>query len=159
VATAPVADDAGETDLREQIDDQMARQAATSSMVDPALHAAAMMSWMGATAPEAYRQETRLHYAQGAPSVFPGDIHYFGTEHDLRGQGHLIDTARCPVHLLTGEYDFVTIPASLQAAREIPGATFQMMSGMGHFPMSEDPDRFIEYVLPILDAIADEGAA
>jgi pimeloyl-ACP methyl ester carboxylesterase len=121
---------------------------------DPAYHAATMMSWMGATAPEALRQETRLHYAQGAPGVFPGDINYFAVEHDLRGQGHLIDTSICPVHLLTGEYDFVTIPASLDAHREIPGSTMEIMPGLGHFPMSEDPERFLEHVLPILESIA-----
>jgi pimeloyl-ACP methyl ester carboxylesterase len=122
---------------------------------DPALHGASMMSWMGATAPEAYRQETRFHYAQGAPGVFSGDIFYFGTDHDLSGQGALIDTSKCAVHLLTGEYDFVTLPASEIAAREIPGATYEVMSGMGHFPMSEDPDRFADYILPLLDRIAE----
>lgn len=121
---------------------------------DPALHAASMMSWMGATAPEAYRQETRLHYAQGAPGVFPGDIYYFSTDHDLRGEAHLIDTSRCAVHMLTGEYDFLTLQGSEEAAKEIPGATYEVMAGMGHFPMSEDPERFAEYLLPLLDRIA-----
>lgn len=121
---------------------------------DPAQHAAAMMSWMGATAPEAYRQETRLHYAQGAPGVFPGDIAYFGGDHDLRGQAHLIDTKVCPVHMLTGNYDFVTVPFSDRAAAEIPGVTYSLMTGLGHFPMSEDPERFAEYLLPLLDTIA-----
>jgi pimeloyl-ACP methyl ester carboxylesterase len=121
---------------------------------DPAVHAASMMSWMGATAPEAYRQETRLHYAQGAPGVFPGDIFYFAVDHDLRDEAHLIDTSVCPVHLLTGEYDFVTIPASEEAHRRIAGSTYAAMPGLGHFPMSEDPDRFIEVLLPILDSIA-----
>jgi pimeloyl-ACP methyl ester carboxylesterase len=121
---------------------------------DPAVHAASMMSWMGATAPEAYRQETRLHYAQGAPGVFPGDLFYFGVDHDLRDEADLIDTSVCPVHLLTGEYDFVTIPASEEAHRRIAGSTYQLMPGLGHFPMSEDPDRFIEFLLPLLDTIA-----
>jgi pimeloyl-ACP methyl ester carboxylesterase len=130
-------------------------EGSTAGMVgsDPAAHAASMMSWMGATAPEAYRQETRYHYAQGAPGVFPGDINYFAVEHDLRGEAHLIDTAICPVHLLTGEYDYVTIPASEEAHRQIAGSTYQLMDGMGHFPMSEDPERFADYVLPILDRI------
>jgi pimeloyl-ACP methyl ester carboxylesterase len=121
---------------------------------DPALHAASMMSWMGATAPEAYRQETRLHYAQGAPGAFPGDIYYFSTDHDLRDEAHLIDTSRCAVHMLTGEYDFATLPASEVAAKEIPGVTYEVMRGMGHFPMSEDPERFAAYLLPLLDGIA-----
>jgi pimeloyl-ACP methyl ester carboxylesterase len=120
---------------------------------DPAQHAAAMMSWMGATAPEAYRQETRLHYSQGAPGVFPGDLAYFSGDHDLRGQGHLIDTGTCAVHMLTGEYDFMTVAASQEAAEQIPGATYAEMSGLGHFPMSEDPKRFAEYLLPLLDSI------
>jgi pimeloyl-ACP methyl ester carboxylesterase len=127
--------------------------AATVLGTDPAAHGASMMSWMGATAPEAYRQETRLHYAQGAPGVFLGDIFYFAVDHDLRDEAHLIDTSLCPVHLLTGEYDFVTIPASEDAHRRIAGSTYQQMPGLGHFPMAEDPGRFIEVVLPILDTI------
>ncbi|ONH22900.1 hypothetical protein BL253_34480 [Pseudofrankia asymbiotica] len=126
---------------------------------DPALHAAQMMSWMGATAPEAYRQETRLHYAQGAPGVFPGDIHYFSHDHDLRGQAHLIDTARCPVYMLTGDYDYVTVPYSEATAQQIQGVRYQRMAGMGHFPMSEDPDAFASYLLPVLDEILGEGPA
>jgi pimeloyl-ACP methyl ester carboxylesterase len=121
---------------------------------DPAKHAASMMSFMGAVAPEAYRQETRLHYSQGAPGVFLGDIAYFAGDHDLRGQAHLIDTDRCPVFMLTGEYDFLTAPLSEVAASEIPGASLVIMPQLGHFPMSEDPERFIDYLLPILDRIA-----
>jgi pimeloyl-ACP methyl ester carboxylesterase len=43
--------------------------------------------------------------------------------------------------------------------RAIPGATFEVMSGLGHFPMSEDPDRFVSYVEPILNKIANKSAA
>jgi pimeloyl-ACP methyl ester carboxylesterase len=121
---------------------------------DPAVHAATMMMIMSPTAPEASRQETRLHYAQGAPGVFTGDIHYYSIEHDLRGQGHLIDTDRCAVHLLTGEYDFPTVPWTELAAKEIPGASMQIMEGLGHFPMAEDHEGLMRYVQPILDSIA-----
>jgi pimeloyl-ACP methyl ester carboxylesterase len=121
---------------------------------DPALHAAVMMMLMSPTAPEVYRQETRLHYAQGAPGVFNGDIHYYAVDHDLTGEAHLIDTERCAVHLLTGEYDFPTVPWTEEAARAIPGASFRIMTGLGHFPMSEDHDRLMDEILPILDAIA-----
>jgi pimeloyl-ACP methyl ester carboxylesterase len=27
------------------------------------------------------------------------------------------------------------------------------MQGLGHFPMSEDPEKFISYLLPVLDKI------
>jgi pimeloyl-ACP methyl ester carboxylesterase len=108
---------------------------------------------MAPTAPEAYRQETMLHYAQGAPGVFPGDINYYSVDHDLRGQGALFDTTKCPVYLLTGEYDYRTVPVTEQAGREIPGASMKIMEGLGHFPMSEDYGRLMNYVLPILEEI------
>ena len=124
---------------------------------DPAAHAAVMMMIMAPTASMAARHETRLHYAQGAPGVFPGDIAYYSLEHDLRGEADQIDTSRCAVHLLTGEYDFFTVPWTEQAAREIPGSTLAIMEGLGHFPMSEDHEGLMRHVLPILDAIADAG--
>ena len=125
-----------------------------SQDIDPAKHAATMMMIMSPTASESSRQETRLHYSQGAPGAFPGDIDYYAVTHDLRGQGHLIDTRKCAVHLLTGEYDFPTIPWTELAGREIPGSTMQIMKGLGHFPMSEDHEGLMKYVLPILDGIA-----
>jgi pimeloyl-ACP methyl ester carboxylesterase len=120
----------------------------------PDLHAASMMSIMSPTASEAARQETRLHYAQGAPGVFAGDIDYYAFEHDLRDEIDGFDTSRCAVHLLTGEYDHFTVPWTERAGREIPGATMQIMTGLGHFPMSEDHAGLMRYVLPILDEIA-----
>ena len=123
----------------------------------PDAHAAVMMMIMSPTASQTARQETRLHYAQGAPGVFAGDIDYYGVHHDLRAEVDGFDTGRCPVHLLTGEYDFPTVPWTERAAREIDGATSQIMEGLGHFPMSEDHEGLMHYVLPILDAIADDG--
>jgi pimeloyl-ACP methyl ester carboxylesterase len=38
-------------------------------------------------------------------------------------------------------------------ADDIKGATFQEMVGLGHFPMSEDPERFLAYVRPVLAGI------
>ena len=113
-----------------------------------------MMMIMSPTASETARQETRLHYAQGAPGVFSGDIDYYAVHHDLRGEAQHVDTTVCPVHLLTGEYDFPTVPWTERAAREIEGATFEVMKGLGHFPMSEDHDGLMHYVQPILDGIA-----
>jgi pimeloyl-ACP methyl ester carboxylesterase len=123
----------------------------------PDLHAASMMSIMSPTAGEAARQETRLHYAQGAPGVFAGDIDYYAIGHDLRDEVAHVDTSRCAVHLLTGEYDHFTVPWTHRAGAEIAGATMQIMDGLGHFPMSEDHPGLMRYMLPILDAIADAG--
>ncbi len=127
---------------------------AASQRGTPDAHAAVMMMIMSPTASETARQETRLHYAQGAPGVFSGDIDYYAVHHDLRREAQHVDTTVCPVHLLTGEYDFPTVPWTERAAREIEGATFEVMKGLGHFPMSEDHDGLMHYVQPILDGIA-----
>lgn len=36
---------------------------------------------------------------------------------------------------------------------QVPGATFKPMEGMGHFPMSENPEVFKAYLMPYLEAI------
>ena len=36
----------------------------------------------------------------------------------------------------------------------IRGATYRTMAGLGHFPMSEDPQRFLQAIRPILAEVA-----
>jgi pimeloyl-ACP methyl ester carboxylesterase len=104
--------------------------------------------------PEARRRETAWIYSQGAPAVFKGDLHYYTVDHDLTGRAGGIDTARTALYVLTGEYDWSSTPALGQAlADAVPGATFRLMPGLGHFPMSEDPARFRDHILPVLDEI------
>jgi pimeloyl-ACP methyl ester carboxylesterase len=53
--------------------------------------------------------------------------------------------------MLTGEYDYsCTAEMSEATAAKIPGARFQAMPGIGHFPFAENPALFAEYLLPIL---------
>ena len=137
--------------LRVEIDPDALEASVAGS---PEQHGAAMTMIMSPTAAAGARHETRLHYAQSAPGVFAGDIDYYARFHDLRGQGADFDTDRCAVHLLTGEYDVPTVPWTETAAAEIPGASMQIMKGLGHFPMSEDHEQLMPYVLPILDEIA-----
>jgi len=55
---------------------------------------------------------------------------------------------------LTGEYDWASTPEmSEELAKRIKGAKYQTMRGLGHFPMSEDPARFKEYITPVLREI------
>ena len=116
--------------------------------------ASAMLSPMSPTSPEAYRRETVWMYSQGAPPVFTGDIHYYGGEHDLTGLAAKIDTARIPMYLLTGEYDPLNTPdGTAELARQVRGAKFQLVEGMGHFGASENPEQFIKALRPVLDEI------
>lgn len=106
------------------------------------------------TSPDCYRKETIQAYAAGWPPLFLGDLHYYLVDYDLRERAHTIDTARTSVHILSGEYDFsATIEMGSAAHEEIAGSTFAVMEGVGHFPMSENPDVFLTYLLPVLERI------
>lgn len=116
--------------------------------------ASVMYGLMSPSSPEARRRETSWVYSQGAPAVFKGDLYYWSVDHDLGERAHEIDTSRVAVYLLTGEYDWAATPAmSQELARRIPGAHYQTMEGLGHFPMSEDPERFLGYLRPLLEEI------
>ena len=56
--------------------------------------------------------------------------------------------------MLTGEYDYSCSPdMSRETAAKINGAVFEVMRGLRHFPMSEDPERFMPYFFRALDHI------
>jgi pimeloyl-ACP methyl ester carboxylesterase len=113
-----------------------------------------MLGLMSPTSPEARRMETVFGYSSGWPPAFLGDLFYYIDDHDLREEAGHIDTARLPVFLLTGEYDYsATIEHGRAAHEKIPGSTFAVMEGIGHFPMSENPEAFARHLLPVLDKI------
>ncbi len=95
--------------------------------------------------------EIAWHYAQGGPAVFFGDIEFYAGDWDARERVGRIDTNRCRLFMLTGEYDYsCTVEHSAATAAKIPGVRFQPMPGIGHFPFAENPALFADYLLPIL---------
>jgi pimeloyl-ACP methyl ester carboxylesterase len=89
------------------------------------------------------------HYAQGGPAVFFGDIEFYAGDWDARERVGRTDTSRCRLHMLTGEYDYsCTVEHPAVTAAKIPGARFQPMHGIGHFPFAENPALFADYLLP-----------
>lgn len=110
---------------------------------------------VGPGAPEKERWETLWHYMQSGPGVFKGDLHFYKLDGDIRDAVARIDTTRCPLFLLSGEYDYSATPEDTRdLERRIKGAEATIMEGLGHFPMSEDPERFIAYLLPVLQRIS-----
>jgi pimeloyl-ACP methyl ester carboxylesterase len=110
---------------------------------------------MSPTSPAAYRKETSFVYASGWPPVFIGDLHYYTDEYDLRAHAGEIDTQQVGVHILSGEYDYSgRSELGYTAHQAIAGSSWAEMKGVGHFPMSENPEAFKSYLLPILDQIA-----
>ncbi len=108
--------------------------------------------------PDEFRWETLWHYMQSGPGVFKGDLHFYWQDGDFDDRSANIDTSRCPVYLLSGEYDNSCTPERAEAThRRIAGSTLNVMEGLGHFPMSENPDLFRQHLLPVLAAIAADG--
>ena len=109
---------------------------------------------MSPLSPHEHRWETVWHYMQGGPGVFSGDLHFYQVEGDIRSRIGAIDTGVCPLYMLTGEYDYSASPRDTEAAAaRIPGAKVTIMKGLGHFPMSENPEAFLAYLRPVLEEI------
>ena len=112
------------------------------------------------TSPQTDKWETLWHYMQGGPSVFLGDLHYYFDDGDLRNVSLRGLDERCPLYLLTGEYDLSATPALTQELARLTGARHcEIMTGLGHFPMSESPAQFRRYLLPVLERIATDRDA
>jgi pimeloyl-ACP methyl ester carboxylesterase len=116
--------------------------------------AAIVSGLVGPDAPDKERWETLWHYMQGGPGVFKGDLYFYKLDGDIRERVAQIDIAKCPLFLLSGEYDYSCTPEeTLAVASSVKGSHVQIMQGLGHFPMSEDPEKFLGYLRPVLDKI------
>jgi pimeloyl-ACP methyl ester carboxylesterase len=92
---------------------------------------------------------------QGGPGVFKGDLYFYKLDGDIRDRVTEIDTSRCPLFLLSGEYDYSCTPEeTLAVAKSVAGCEATIMKGLGHFPMSENPAEFMKHLLPVLEKIA-----
>jgi pimeloyl-ACP methyl ester carboxylesterase len=107
--------------------------------------------------PESSRRENWWLYSQAGPGVYAGDVHFYSLDWDGRKTIGEIDTRRCKVSLLTGEYDYSCTPEmTRQVAASIPGSRLVIMAGMGHFPMIENYPGFRAFLLPELEYMLDD---
>jgi pimeloyl-ACP methyl ester carboxylesterase len=106
---------------------------------------------MAPQSPERDRRLTWFYYTQGS-EAFKGDLYFYSVDHDLRDRLGEIDGDRCPVVMLTGDYDYLTTPEDgRRTASKIKGAEFIEMKDIGHFPMSEN--------CPLFQAVPRAGAS
>jgi len=106
------------------------------------------------TSPSEMRWETLWGYLASGPGIFKGDLYFYRSDSDYRGDVSEINTKKCPVFLLTGAYDYSCTSAdTIQTAEKIEGAEVIIMENLGHFPMSENPALFKHYIEPVLDKI------
>lgn len=120
---------------------------------------AAMLLNMSPYSPEEAVREVQWAYMQGGPGVFAGDLYYYYYDHDMsQEEAAEIDTSKCMLYLLTGEYDPNTSPAETQAVAElVKGCKFTAMPKLGHFPATENYPEFRKYLIPILNEIAEQS--
>tara|TARA_B100000683_G_scaffold250089_1_gene264859 strand:+ start:913 stop:1662 length:750 start_codon:yes stop_codon:yes gene_type:complete len=70
--------------------------------------------------PDEYRWETLWGYLASGPGIFKGDLHFYRADSDYRDRVARIDPQKCPVYLLTGEYDFSCSPEdTLRTAQKL----------------------------------------
>jgi len=105
--------------------------------------------------PETNARENWWYYSQSGPGVYAGDVHFYSVDWDGREDIRRIDTSRCRVSLLTGEYDYSCTPdMTREVAKAIPGSRLVIMEEMGHFPMIENYPAFRGFLLPELEWMA-----
>ncbi|OAL20656.1 hypothetical protein AYO22_08665 [Fonsecaea multimorphosa] len=93
-------------------------------------------------------------YSGQAYGIFHGDLDFYFGGFDARDRVSSIDVKKCPIYFLTGEYDWSTTPEMSQTtAKKIHGANFKAMKGLGHFPATEDPRKFVPYLLDAIEWI------
>ncbi len=107
------------------------------------------------SSPESSKRENWWYYAQSGPGIYAGDVHFYSFDWDGREAIKTIDTKRCPVALLTGEYDYSCTPEmTAKVAENIPGCFFKIMEKQGHFPMIENYPAFRPFLLEALEHVS-----
>jgi pimeloyl-ACP methyl ester carboxylesterase len=116
---------------------------------------AAMLLNISPYSPEENVREIQWEYQCGGPGIFAGDLYYYYYDHNMTHQeASKIDTKKCMLYLLTGEYDPNTSPEETKlVAAAVPGSKFWAMPQLGHFPVTEDYSKFRKFLIPILDEI------
>ena len=122
-------------------------------------HSAFLTSWVGGLiapiSPDGSRAQTLWGYASTGPGVYQGDTAFYSIDFPPIAAG--LGRATCPLHVFSGEYDYSATTEMSRRAAEPLGGELVVLPGRGHFPMSEDPEGLLEYLLPVLAEIR-EGA-
>lgn len=114
---------------------------------------------MGPAATLQARREAAWIYSQGGFNVYANDLWFYSEDFDAATHLAGLNADAFGISLLTGAYDYSASPEdSRRVAALIPGARFQAMPDLGHFPMVENPRRLLEYLRPELDHLRTTGA-
>jgi pimeloyl-ACP methyl ester carboxylesterase/putative sterol carrier protein len=123
--------------------------------IDPAVNVNQMVAGLmdAVTAPGLSRADRQMNrMMQSAhPRALRNDLYFWGVENADPERPARIDASKVPLYLYAGQYDFTCPPEHVEAsARAIGGVHYEMLEGLGHFPMSEDYARFRPVLLRTL---------
>ncbi len=127
--------------------------------VHPELNTAMMIGAVthGVQAPDAptWNRELANWFQRSNPSNLRDDLFLWCEDNSDPKRANRIDAERLPVFLAAGEYDYTCPPEVIRACAEQigPAAAYETLKGLGHFPMSEDYDRFRPYLMKVLAEI------
>jgi pimeloyl-ACP methyl ester carboxylesterase len=109
------------------------------------------------TSPNMSRADRQLNRMfQGAhPRSLRNDLHLWGVDNSDEGRADRIDAEKTPIFMYAGEYDFTCPPEHVEAsAKRIgPNVHYEMLKGLGHFPMSENYELFRPVLVRTLEEI------
>lgn len=89
---------------------------------------------VGGAMPLARAQVVAAMHRREDPVVATSDLIGWAL-HDLRDR---LSTVQCPVHMVAGADDFWVDPSAVAwAAAQIPHGSYELMPGVGHYPMEE----------------------
>jgi pimeloyl-ACP methyl ester carboxylesterase len=92
---------------------------------------------VGRNVPADRAERIGIAHRREDPTVSTADLLGWAN-HDLNGR---LGEIRCPVRLVAGQDDFWLDPEQLAPmAAEIPDATTEILTGVGHYPMEEIPN-------------------
>ena len=118
----------------------------------------ALRQFSGTLTHEPPRMAKLMHHSATLPYM-SWKPHSFGSYDPTRASR--IDASKVPLYLYSGEYDFTCPPALIeQTAKDIgPQVHYEMLKGLGHFPMSEDYALFRPTLVKTLNDIEAKHAA
>lgn len=127
--------------------------------IDPAVNVLQMEPGLmdAVMAPHLSRADRQMNrMIQGAhPRSLRNDLYFWGVENADPARVDRIDAGKVPLYMYAGEYDFTCPPAHVEeSARRIGNVSYAMLEGLGHFPMSENYERFRPVLMRTLADIA-----
>ncbi|MHC1558077.1 alpha/beta fold hydrolase [Actinomycetospora sp. C-140] len=118
-------------------------------------HSGFLASWVGGliapASPDGPRAQTLWGYASNGPGIYQGDTAFYSIDFPPIAAG--LGRATCPLYVFSGEYDYSATTEMSRNAADRLGGELVVMPGRGHFPMSEDPEGLLEYLLPVLEGL------